>query len=299
MDSVIIFALPGNEKMASRLALRMGCKTGQVNIHHFPDGEICVNVDTSVGGKEVFIVASLDHPDEKFFALYFLAKTLKEFGAYSIRLVAPYLAYMRQDKRFQPGDSVTAGLFAHLLSTFVDELITIDPHLNRHHSLSEFYFIPTRTLHAAPLIAKWIQNNSPDALLVGPDEESEQWVADVAKRSQKPYIVLKKIRKGDKKVQIKMPDVLKWKNQTPVLIDDIIATAGTMIEAINQLKNAGHQNPVCIGVHGLFTGNAFQRLSATGAKIVTCNTIPHQTNAIDVTRLIAAGIQTSVDQCLV
>lgn len=299
MDSVIIFALAGNEKLAASLALQLGCETGRVNIRHFPDGETSVNIDAPVGGKEVFIVASLNHPDEKFFALYFLAKTVKEFGAYSIRLVAPYLAYMRQDKRFQPGDSVTAGLFAHLLSTFVDELITIDPHLHRHHSLSEFYFIPTRTLHAAPLIAKWIESNIPDALLIGPDEESEQWVADVAKRSEKPYIVLKKIRKGDKKVQIKMPDVLKRKSQTPVLIDDIIASAGTMIEAINQLKNTGFSNPVCIGVHGLFTGDAFKRLSATGAKIVTSNTIPHQTNAIDVTRLIAAGIQTSVNKCLV
>lgn len=299
MDSVIIFALAGNEKLAASLALQLGCETGRVNIRHFPDGETSVNIDAPVGRKEVFIVASLNHPDEKFFALYFLAKTVKEFGAYSIRLVGPYLAYMRQDKRFQPGDSVTVGLFAHLLSTFVDELITIDPHLHRHHSLSEFYFIPTRTLHAAPLIAKWIESNIPDALLIGPDEESEQWVADVAKRSEKPYIVLKKIRKGDKKVQIKMPDVLKRKSQTPVLIDDIIATAGTMIEAINQLKNTGFSNPVCIGVHGLFTGDAFKRLSATGAKIVTSNTIPHQTNAIDVTRLIAAGIQTSVNKCLV
>lgn len=298
MDSVIILALPGNEDLAAKLAAQLGCETGRVNVRKFPDGETLVNIDAMVGGKEVFIVASLDHPDEKFFALYFLAKTLKEFGAYSIKLVAPYLAYMRQDKRFQPGECVSSYLFAHLLSSFVDELITIDPHLHRHFSLSEMYYIPTKLLHTSSLIAEWIRNHIPDAILIGPDEESEKWVAAVAEKAESPYIILKKTDEGYNNTGRSIPDVSQWKNRTPVLIDDIVSTAFTMINTINDLKAVGYNDFICVGVHGIFSGDAFKRLSETGAVIVTCNTIPHITNGIDISSLISTSIQKSIYQCV-
>ena len=294
MDKVLFFALPGNEKLAAELAVLMGGDTGKLNICHFPDEETYINVESNVLGAEIIIVASLHHPDDKFLSLYFLCKTLKELGAYSVKLVAPYLAYMRQDKRFKSGECISSDLFAHLLSTFIDELITIDAHLHRHHEMGEIYSIPAKVVHAAPLIAEWIKNNIPDALLVGPDEESVQWVSAVAKDSEKPFIILKKIRKGDKDVSIQVPDVSAWQNRTPVLVDDIISTARTMIETIGHLKKAGYKAPVCIGVHGIFAGNAFDELSKTGARIITCNTIPHQTNCIEVNKIIADAIKDSV-----
>lgn len=299
MDSVILFALSGNEKLADKLAAKLGnCEQGRVNLRHFPDGETHVNIAAPVQGKEVIVVASLDHPGEKFFALYFLAKTLKEQGAYSVRLIAPYLPYMRQDQPFQPGDCITTELFAHLLSSFLDEVITIDPHLHSHHSLSELYFIPVKVLQAAPLIARWVKINVSNAVLVGQDEESEHWVAALAKEASRPYMVLQKNRRGDRKASVKIPEVFKWKNYTPVLVGDIVSTARTMITTTLQLQKAGLKNPICIGVHGIFVGDAFERLTATGARVVTCNTIPHYSNAIDITNLIAYGIQQSVNQCL-
>ena len=294
MDSVILFALPGNEKLANSIATQLCCDIGRVNVHHFPDGETYVNIDASVLGKEVFILATLDHPDEKFFALYFLAKTLREFGAYSVKLIAPYLAYMRQDQRFQPGDCISSDLFAHLLSSFIDELITIDPHLHRHHSLSEVYSIPIKVLHVAPLIADWVCINVPNAVLVGPDEESGQWVSDVARYASKPFVVLQKIRKSDKDVTVKVPNISKWKDKVPVLVDDIISTAGTMTETIGHLKRAGFTNTVAIGVHGIFADDAFKKLSATGARIATTDSIPHLTNSITVAGLVANTISSPV-----
>ena len=294
MDKALFFALPGNEKLAADLAVLMGGDIGKLNIRHFPDGETYINVESNVLGTEIIIVASLHQPDDKFLPLYFLCKTLKELGAYSVKLVAPYLAYMRQDKRFKSGECISSDLFAHLFSTFIDELITIDPHLHRHHEMGEIYSIPAKVVHAAPLIAEWIKINIPDALLVGPDEESEQWVSAVAKDCEKPFIVLKKIRKGDKVVTIQVPDVSAWKNHTPVLVDDIISTARTMIETIGHLNKAGYKPSVCIGVHGIFAGNAFDELSKTGTRIITCNTVPHQTNCIEVNKLIADAIKDSV-----
>lgn len=137
MSNCVIFSLPGNEVMANSLINLMHGEPGEAVIRHFPDGETYVKVDSNVYEKEAFIVCSLHNPDEKILPLYFLAKTLKEFRAHPVTLITPYLAYMRQDKRFINGECISSDLFARLLSSFIDKLITIDPHLHRHTSLDE------------------------------------------------------------------------------------------------------------------------------------------------------------------
>jgi ribose-phosphate pyrophosphokinase len=166
-------------------------------------------------------------------------------------------------------------------------LITIDPHLHRIKSLSEIYNIPTKVTHAASHISAWIKNNIVTPLLIGPDLESEQWVSEVAKNANAPYIILTKIRHGDRNVEVSVPHFDTYKDHTPVLVDDIISTGRTMIETIGHLKTAGMQPPICIGVHAIFAGNAFQEIKDSGAKkIITCNTIPHQSNHIDISDLL-------------
>jgi ribose-phosphate pyrophosphokinase len=286
MNNIQLFALPGNEALASQLAAPLDFNLGRATIRRFPDGETYVKVESEVKGSEVYVLASLHQPDGQFLPLYFLCTTLRELGAVSVKLVAPYLAYMRQDKRFFPGECLSSNLFARLLSGFVDELITIDPHLHRLHHLEELYSIPVKVLHAAPLIARWIRNHVSDAVLVGPDEESEQWVAQVAQEAGVPYTVLQKTRTGDRSVDIKAPDISQWKNHTPVLVDDIISTAQTMMESIAHLKEAGPNKVLCIGVHGIFAGDAYEELLNTGAQVHTTNSIPHPSNSIAVTPLL-------------
>ena len=128
----------------------------------------------------MFLVCTLGRPNEKIMPLYFLAKTLRSLEASNITLIAPYLPYMRQDKIFNQGEGLSSRFFASLLSSFLDEIITIDPHLHRLHSMSQIYSIPVRVRHAAAYISEWIKVNVADALIVGPDEESEQWVSDIA-----------------------------------------------------------------------------------------------------------------------
>ena len=108
-----------------------------------------------------------------------------------VGLVAPYLAYMRQDRRFKPGEAVTSREVAQLLSGAFDWLVTVDPHLHRYTSLAEIYRIPTHVTHAAPLISQWIKANVPRALVIGPDSESEQWVSAVASEAGAPFTVLR------------------------------------------------------------------------------------------------------------
>lgn len=286
----VVFALPGNENLATKLATRINASMGELTIRHFPDKETYIQIHSDVKGKRVIILCTLNNPDEKLLPLYFLSQTAKALGADCTCLVAPYLAYMRQDKQFKPGEGITSAYFAKFISNFADSLITIDPHLHRRHSMGEIYTVPCTVLHAAGLISTWIRDTIEKPVLIGPDSESEQWVEAVAKNAGAPFIVLEKIRHGDREVEVTVPHVEKYREHLPVLVDDIISTARTMIETIGHLKKAGMKPPICIGIHGIFAGNAFEELKEVGAaKIVTANTISHPTNQIEIVNLLASA----------
>jgi ribose-phosphate pyrophosphokinase len=288
MNNCVLFSIPGNELLCHSLTELLHVQQGEAIIRHFPDGETYVKVISNVYEKEAIIVCSMHHPDNKILPLYFLAKTLKEFRASSVTLVAPYLAYMRQDKRFTDGECISSNLFGKLISDFVDKLITIDPHLHRRTSLNEIYSIHTSVLHASQLVSNWIKGNIDKPVLIGPDSESEQWVSKVAAVAEAPFIVLEKVRTGDCKVKVSVPNVEKYKEHTPVLVDDIISTAHTMIETVGHLKVAGMKAPICIGIHPVMASRAYDKLIKAGVdRIITCNTITHPTNEIRIDELIA------------
>lgn len=279
----VVFSLPGNEGIARTLATELGAELGAREVRRFPDGDSYVRLDTPVAGTTVIFACTLDHPDAKFLPLFLMASTARDLGATRVGLVCPYLAYMRQDKRFHSGEAISSVYFANLLSESVDWIITVDPHLHRHHSLEEIFSIPTIAVHVAPLLASWIRENVPNPVLIGPDGESEQWVASVASGARAPYVVLDKVRKGDRDVVISVPHLGQNSGRTPVLVDDIVSTGRTMIETIGCLANADFPPPICLGVHAIFAGDAYAALLAAGvAKIVTCNTIKHESNSIDV-----------------
>lgn len=288
----LLFALPGNERLAALLAPAIGAEIGSAVIRHFPDGESYWRYDTPVAGRSVALLCTLDRPDDKVLPLLFAAAAARDLKAKRVGLIAPYLAYMRQDHRFQPGEAVTSSYFAKIVSAHFDWLVTVDPHLHRRASLDEIYNTPARTLHAAPLIAEWISDNVEMPLLVGPDRESEQWVAAVARGAAAPHIVLRKQRRGDREVEVSVPELAQWRERTPVLVDDIISTGQTMIETVKQLKRAGLPPAVCVAVHGIFAGNALEALIQAGAaRVVTTNTIAHSSNGIDISALLAEGVR--------
>ena len=283
---MIIFAFPGYEKLADEISDKLNIERGSLEFRRFPEGESYVRINSSVKNKEVILVCGLESADQKIMALMFFASAAKEFGAKKIGLIAPYLGYMRMDKRFNEGEAITSNIFAEFLSKQIDWLATIDPHLHRHKTLEEIYSIKCYTLHATDLIVNWIKENVQNPVLIGPDEESEQWVSEIAKKVGAPFTILNKIRFGDREVEVSIPQIEEYKNLTPVLIDDMISTARTMIETVNHLKKAKMPSPVCIATHGIFVDNAYADLKNAGAKnIVTCNTIAHESNKIDVSGL--------------
>jgi ribose-phosphate pyrophosphokinase len=169
-------------------------------------------------------------------------------------------------------------------------MITVDPHLHRYGSLGELYAIPTRVIHAATLISNWISTNVNNPIIIGPDSESEQWVAAVARDAGSPYSVLEKARRGDREVEITLRDLSEWKGRTPVLVDDIISTGRTMIEAVRLLKSHGWPSPICIAVHGLFSDNSDLLLEQAGARVVTTDSVPHRTNSIELRALLTKAV---------
>jgi ribose-phosphate pyrophosphokinase len=199
---------------------------------------------------------------------------------------------MRQDKAFHAGEGITARYFARWLSGFLDGLVTVDPHLHRIHALGEVYGIPAVSLASAPFISRWLRENIPQAVLIGPDAESEQWVSEVARDAGCPFTVLEKTRRGDRDVSVTVPQVERWKEFTPVLVDDIISTGRTMAAAIAHLRENGMQAPVGIGVHAVLAGDAEAALRAAGiGRLVTCNTIPHASNGIDLHPLLVDAVR--------
>lgn len=292
MTKPLIVALPGNKALADALCGTLDGDRGGLEVRSFPDGEAYVRHESDVAGRNVVLVCTLDRPDAKFLPLVFAAAAARSLGAASVGLAAPYLAYMRQDRAFHPGEAVTSEIFAKTLSPHIDWLVTVDPHLHRRTSLGEIYSVPALALHAAPMLSDWIAANVPQPILIGPDSESEQWVAAVARGAGAPHIVLEKVRRGDRDVSVSVPDVERWRDHTPVLVDDIISTARTMIETVGHLQSAGMKAPVCIAVHAVFADGAYDALKRTGvAQIATTNTIAHETNGIDAAELVADGVR--------
>lgn len=287
----IIFNLPEDKVLATNLANKANIELGLAEIRYFPDKEAYIRIISDVKQKTILLFCSLDHPNNKTILLFFMAKTLKELGAKKVCLISPYLPYMRQDKQFKSGEAVTSILFSELISSFIDSLITVDPHLHRIKNISEIYSIPTTTLHTTKVIAAWIKNNVRFPLIIGPDEESTQWVKEISEKIEAPFLVGKKNRFGDRKVLIKIPDIHDT-SKTPVLIDDIISTGTTLCTIIPQLLAQRLKKPICIGIHALFNQKTYKKLLQVGTReIISCNTILHPSNKIDITDILIEGIE--------
>lgn len=292
MSEPLVFALRADAGFAVRLAEAAGAEFGQLAAHEFPDGETSVRLTTDCSSRDVMIVCTLHRPNALALPLLFLVDTVRHAGASRVGLVAPYLAYMRQDAEFHTGEAVTVRSFAAFLSRSFDWLVTIDPHLHRIHRLSDVYTIPAVALHASSDIGAWIATHVESPVVIGPDEESAQWARDIATAARAPWLVANKVRRGDASVEVTVPGLEEFRDFTPVLVDDIISTGRTMMAAAAHLTERRSRQPVCVGVHAIFAHGAYDGVVAAGAaRIVTTNTIPHPSNVIDVVPLLARALR--------
>ena len=285
-----IIGLLDSDELATTLANSAGWHKIPLNLHRFPDGEWRIRL-LDKPQKNVALVCSLDHPNDKIVALILVCGLLRDMGVEHITLVTPYLAYMRQDVAFNPGEGVSARYFANLLSAHVDRLVTIDPHLHRIAELEEVYTIPCVTLHAAPLLGAWVRDHLPNVALIGPDGESEQWVSEVAGIASAPYAIMEKKRFGDRDVSIEVPDLSAWKGRTILLVDDMISTGRTLIVVAEQLRAQGFTDIRALCVHALHDDDAAARMKEAGiSAVLSCNTVVHPSNAVDIADFLLQGM---------
>jgi ribose-phosphate pyrophosphokinase len=299
MKKPIVFNIDCAPELAEKVRNALHGEEGVLDLRKFPDGEHYVRSKTPVLGRPVIVLADLSATRDNLLPTLFLGAALRELGAMRTLLVAPYLPYMRQDARFNPGEAVTSRYVARLISAHFDSLVTVDPHLHRYQSLRDVYAIQASVVHAMEAISAWSKANIEKPFFIGPDSESEQWVSSTANKVSAPYAVLTKTRHGDREVTVTGLEEAKLAGHTPVLLDDVISTGNTLCRILEQLKAKGSEPPVVVAVHGLFVEDALAKLRQAGAgKIVTSNTVVHETNAIDVSGPIVDACQRFVDQCV-
>ena len=201
---------------------------------------------------------------------------------------------MRQDKRFKAGECVSAPEIAKLLDNSVDGLVTVDPHLHRIKKLSEIFRIPAKRVTADPIIAAYIKKkyNKDNALIVGPDIESSQWAKRIADSIGFESTIFLKQRFHSRKVKVTVEKELDWKGKEVIIVDDIVSTGHTMVEAIKEIRKRKVKAVDCICVHAIMAEGAYAKLKKAGArKILSCDSIKHKSNAIELSRAISKAVK--------
>lgn len=288
---MLILAFPDYLPQAQRLASTLGVEIKEAALHHFPDGESLVRLPTQLP-EHIIICRSLNLPNHKLIELLFCAQTARELGAQRLTLVAPYLCYMRQDVANIPGEAVSQQIIGKLLAEQFDAVITVDAHLHRISQLQQA--IPIKNainLTASDDIAQFLQHTLEHAILLGPDSESRQWVASIAEKIGFDYIVAKKIRRGDKQVDITLP-AANYQNKSVVIVDDMASTGRTLAKAAELLMQTGAAEVQVVVTHALFCGDAEAHILQAGVKqIWSTDSISHPTACIPLDSLLANAIK--------
>ena len=287
MPPPLILAFPAYQILADRLAAETGYRVSPVAIHSFPDEESLVCLPPELPEHVIFF-CSLDHPNRKLVELGFAAATARELGARHLTLVAPYLCYMRQDKAFLAGQAISQRIIGNWLGDWFDTIITVDAHLHRIHSLNEVIG-PAKAfnLSAAQLWLDLLRQRVDQPILMGPDQESRQWVKKIAEATGLDYAVAHKQRLGDRTVQIELPE-MSVADRTVILVDDVVSSGHTLAVIADLLKKAGAAHIECLVTHALFINSAEQLLHNSGIKqIISSDSIPHSSNGVYLAPLLA------------
>jgi ribose-phosphate pyrophosphokinase len=276
--------------LALRLAQASGLRCAAIERHCFPDGEIRLRLPLPLP-ERVVILRGLQHGGDKLTELLLAAPTARSLGARHLALVCPYLAYMRQDMAFRPGEAVSQRIVGRLLADLFDTVITVDPHLHRVASLHEA--VPAAhalALSGAPLLGDWIATQLHQPLLMGPDAESAAWVTQAAAAHGFDHAVCEKVRHGDRQVEIALPH-RPLKGRAVVLIDDVASSGRTLAQATRLLVQAGAASVDVAVTHALFMDDALAVIHAAGVRHVwSTDCIAHPSNVVSMVPALASAL---------
>ncbi|MBW2980061.1 ribose-phosphate diphosphokinase [Candidatus Woesearchaeota archaeon] len=282
-----IIACSNGKHLAKSIAKKLKKPYSELETKHFPDNELKVAIKTDVKKKRVVLVQSFHGSiNDQLVEVLFAAYTAKDLGAKSIMLVAPYFPYLRQDKAFNKGESVSIEIVGKLIDRVFDEIAIIDPHLHREKGLNHIFKIRAHRLTANPLIADYIKKHVKNAVIIGPDWESYKWAEKTADIIGCESAIMEKKRYSARKVSVKLNKKIDLGKRNVVIVDDIISTGHTLLESAKLLRKIGAKKITAICVHAVFVEKAYEKLKKAKVDVISANTILHKSNKIDVVPLI-------------
>ncbi len=287
-----IYGFPESESQSRRLALELGVPHRAIGVHRFPDGETRITV--APPAENAIVYRSLDRPNEKLVELLLAASALRDQGARRLTLLAPYMAYMRQDAAFQDGEAVSQRAIGAWLGRAFDRVVTVNPHLHRTPSIAEIFpGAEAIAADAAPALAAHIAAlGLADAVLVGPDEESAALVHAVGALAKRPLLIGRKVRQGDRGVDIEIDGIARIVNAPVVIVDDIVSSGATFMTCARLLKRAGAARILGLVVHALYSPESAQGMQNAGVEtIASTDTVPHPSNAIPLALTLAGALR--------
>ena len=271
-DKLAIFSGNAGREQAAGIARYLKLKVGDATVSKFSDGEISVKINENVRGKEIFVVQSIYPPADNLMELFILIDAFKRASAQMVAVVVPYYGYARQDRKDQPRVPITAKLVANLLSTAgADRVITVDLHADQ---IQGFFDIPMDNLYAVNIFVDYfLKLNLPELAVVSPDVGGIKAARAYSKKLSASLAIVDKRRINDKEAEV-MNILGEVKNKNVVIVDDIISTGGTIVEAARTLKDKGVKDIYCAITHPVLSGPAIARIDASPIKeLVVTDTI--------------------------
>jgi ribose-phosphate pyrophosphokinase len=287
----LLLAFDDECHLAEPLAAALGVSLSWIERHRFPDGESRLRLPATLPPR-VALLRGLHRPNEKLAELLIIAPAARELGAAQLTLVCPYLAYMRQDMAFRPGEAVSQRHIGQALASWFDNVITVDPHLHRVATMDEV--LPGRrgvALSAAALLGAWASRHASRPILLGPDEEAAPWVRSAAQAQGLEHGTCIKQRSGDREVRVALPG-LDFRGREVVLIDDVASTGRTLAVTAGALLQRGAAAVDVAVTHALFVDDAIAQLAAAGVRHVwSSDSVPHASNVVSLVPLLAAALR--------
>jgi ribose-phosphate pyrophosphokinase len=278
-----------SQKLAALIAKELDETLCPLETRKFPDGERYIRI----GGKleqDAVVVQSTGYPqDQNLLELFLILKTLKNLDVENIKVVIPYFGYGRQEKRFKSGEAVSAQVVAELIeSCGSSEIVSINLHED---GLRKLFNIPAYNISAMPLIAEYIGENFKDPVIIAPDKGALGFATEIANILGCNSDHLEKTRLSPDKVETRTKN-LDVHGREAVIIDDIISTGGTIINASKILRQHGASKIVVSCVHPVLVEDALLRIFATGVDdVIATNTLQSDASTISVAPLIADFIR--------
>jgi ribose-phosphate pyrophosphokinase len=296
MNNCVIFSGTANIPLAKKIADYMGKSLGEIEITRFTDGEISIKIEENIRGKDVFIIQPTCPPvNENLMELLVILDALRRASPRRITSVIPYYGYARQDRKDKPRVPITAKLVANLLvAAGTQRILTMDLHAPQ---IQGFFDIPVDHLFAAPVIVEYLKNkNFKNLVFVAPDVGSVKTARSFAKRMEAPLAIVDKRRDNPEKVEA-IHLIGEVKNKESIIVDDLISTGSTIVEAAKVLYENGASKIISTCTHGVFSSNSLTKLENSHiSQLIVTDTIYHtqlssQIEILSVSQLLGEAIK--------